>query len=78
MDTSSIIQIGMPLAAALASVYAPGGSQAVSALAAVVAVVAEYNKARAQPADYVPTREELTAFITERESKRIPLPDVPN
>lgn len=73
MDTNTIMQIGMPLATALASVYAPGGSQTISALAAVVAVVAEYNKARAQPASYVPTHEELTAFIAERESKRIPV-----
>lgn len=71
MDTKAIAQIGVPLATTLAQLYLPAGSQGVSALAAVVAAVAEYQKARALPADYVPTHEELTAFILERESKMI-------
>lgn len=72
MDTKTLAQIGVPLATTLAQLYLPGGSQAVSALAAVVAAVAEYQKARAMPADYVPSHEELTAFILEREARRIP------
>lgn len=69
---SSALQIGGQLALTLASLYLPGSSQAVSGLGAVFAAVQAYNATRGRPADYVPTREELDAFIAEREGKRIP------
>lgn len=66
------VQIGGQLALTLASLYLPGSSQAVSGLAAVFAAVKAFQEVNGRGPDYVPTREELDAFIADREAKRIP------
>lgn len=67
----AILNAGAQLAMGLASVFLPGSGPAVSGLAALVAAINQYNADSGQPADYVPTHDELQAFIIAREAKRI-------
>ena len=66
------LDIGSKLALTLAALYVPGAGPAVSGLAAVFEAVKQFNAASGRDPAYVPTREEIDAFIAEREAKRIP------
>jgi hypothetical protein len=74
MIDPAILNAGAKLAATLATLYIPGSGPAVSGLAALIAAIAAYNADNGKPADYVPTHEELQAFISAREAKRITTP----
>jgi hypothetical protein len=65
------LEIGSKLALTLASLYVPGAGPAVTGLAAVFEAVKQFQSTNGRDPAYVPTREELDAFIAERESKRI-------
>lgn len=67
----NILNAGAQLAVGLAAVFIPGSGPAVSGLSALVAAINQYNADNAKPADYVPTHEELQAFIIAREARRI-------
>lgn len=65
------VQIGAQLALTLASLYLPGSGQAISGLTAIFAAIQQFNASSGRAPDYVPSREELDAFIADRESKRM-------
>jgi hypothetical protein len=66
------LQVGSQLAVGLAGIFLPGA--AVSGLGAVLAAVNEYNASKSGDLNYVPSQEELQAFIDERRSRRIETP----
>lgn len=71
------LQIGTQLALALAALYLPSSDKsgkAVTGLTALMAAIAAFNAQNGRPADYVPSREEIDAFIASREARRIPVP----
>lgn len=73
VDTQ-ILQAGGQLAVGLAGLVIPGAGPAVSGLSALMAAINEYNRDNGKPADYVPSREELQAFIADRRAQQIATP----
>lgn len=70
----AILTAGGQLAAGLAAVFIPGSGPAISGLSALIAAVNQYNADNGKPADYVPTHDELQAYLIAREAKRITHP----
>jgi len=66
------LEIGAQLALTLASLFVPGSDKAVTGLGALFAAVKSYNASTGKEEGYVPSHDELTAFIDYRKSRHIP------